>query len=96
MRVVFTRSARSQIETIVEEIAGHPPRGAVRVRARIDAMAGLLADHSGSGRMTEMDGVRRVPVVPYPYLIFYRVTPAAVIVQFVRHAARDPSSPLDG
>jgi plasmid stabilization system protein ParE len=31
-------------------------------------------------------------VSPYPYLIFYRVTEDAVIVQRVRHAARDPSS----
>jgi len=30
-------------------------------------------------------------VSPYPYLIFYRVAEDAVIIQRVRHRARDPS-----
>jgi toxin ParE1/3/4 len=92
---VFTRGARRQIERIVDGIAAHSPRGAASVRARIRAVTGLLADHPRAGRRTDMDGIRRVPVVPYPYLIFYRVTADAVVVQFVRHAARDPSGLLD-
>lgn len=95
MKVVFTRGARRQIEQIVDGIAAHSPRGASSVRARIRALTDLLADHPRAGRATDMDGIRRLPVVPCPYLVFYRVTADAVVVQFVRHAARDPSSKLD-
>jgi plasmid stabilization system protein ParE len=42
------------------------------------------------GQPTDREGVRRILVSPYPYLIFYRVTDNAVIVMRVRHAARDP------
>jgi toxin ParE1/3/4 len=31
-------------------------------------------------------------VTPCPYLVFYEVTQAEIIVHAVRHAARDPSS----
>jgi plasmid stabilization system protein ParE len=32
---------------------------------------------------------RRIAVFPYPYLIFYRVLADDVVIQSVRHAARD-------
>ncbi len=51
----------------------------------------LLIEHPRIGQQTDLAGIRRMLVSPYPYLIFYRVTEDAVIVQRVRHAARDPS-----
>jgi hypothetical protein len=36
--------------------------------------------------------IRRLTTLPYPYLIFYEITDAEIIIHAVRHAARDPSS----
>jgi len=34
-----------------------------------------------------------LPVLRYPYLIFYTVTNEAVVVLHIRHAARAPADP---
>jgi plasmid stabilization system protein ParE len=43
------------------------------------------------GQPTDLEGVRRILVSPYPYLIFYRVTEDTVIIMRIWHAARNPS-----
>jgi plasmid stabilization system protein ParE len=40
------------------------------------------------GQITDEDGVRKIPVGPDPYLIFYAVEPDEVVVLHVRHGAR--------
>jgi len=49
-----------------------------------------LGRHPYLGQATDLDDVRRMIVSPFPYLIFYRVTADAVIIQRVRHTSRDP------
>ena len=44
------------------------------------------------GARTSDPAVRRMTVLPYPYLIFYEPTPDEIIIHAVRHGARDPSS----
>jgi plasmid stabilization system protein ParE len=91
VKLRFTRRAVRQIEEIIGTIALESPQGARRVRERMQAIATLLIEHPHIGQPTDFEGVRRMLVSPYPYLFFYRVTDDAVIVQRVRHAARDPS-----
>ena len=91
MKLRFTRRAVRQIEEIIDVIALELPQGARRVRERMQSITTLLIEHPHIGQQTDVAGVRRMLVSPYPYLIFYRVTEDAVIVQRVRHAARDPS-----
>lgn len=47
------------------------------------------------GQQTDDPTIRRLTTIPYPYLIFYEVTDAAIIVHAVRHSARDPGSMPD-
>ena len=42
--------------------------------------------------MTTKRGLRRLAIVPYPYLVFYNVTDEEVIIIGMRHAARNPST----
>ncbi|MEA2891125.1 MAG: toxin ParE1/3/4 [Bradyrhizobium sp.] len=91
MKLRFTKRAVRQIEDIIEGIALESPMGARRLRERMQSITTLLIEHPHIGQQTDLAGVRRMLVSPYPYLIFYRVTEDAVIVQRVRHAARDPS-----
>jgi len=62
------------------------------MRERIQTLFLLLTQHPYAGQSTDLPGVRRLIVSPYPYLIFYRVTDNAVIVQRMRHASRQPGS----
>jgi toxin ParE1/3/4 len=91
VKLRFTWHALRQIEEIIHGIALESPQGARRVRERMQAITTLLIEYPHIGQPTDLVGVRRMLVSPYPYVIFYRVTDEAVIVQRVRHAARDPS-----
>ena len=50
----------------------------------------MLLDYPNAGQATSRQGVRRVILTPYPYVIFYRVTAAEIVVMRFRHAARKP------
>jgi addiction module RelE/StbE family toxin len=91
VKLVFTRQAIRQLNTIIDYIAQESPQGARRVRDRLHAITSLLVEQPRMGQPTDLEGVRRILVSPYPYLIFYRVTEDAVIIMRIRHAARNPS-----
>ncbi|MGO9234022.1 MAG: type II toxin-antitoxin system RelE/ParE family toxin [Methylocella sp.] len=92
MKVRFTRPALTDLETILDYIAAHSPKGARKVQSRIGAFIGLLAVHPLIGTRTDDPSIRRLPTLPYPYLIFYEVAEEEIIIHAVCHTARDPSS----
>ncbi len=92
MRLRVTRRAATQIAKALEYIEADSPQGANHVRERIQTLFRLLEQHPYAGQATDLPGVRRLTLSPYPYLIFYRVTDSEVIVQRMRHTARQPRS----
>ena len=48
----------------------------------------MLADHPRIGRKISGGRLRRLPVTPYPYIIYYEVSGQTVRIARVRHAAR--------
>jgi toxin ParE1/3/4 len=62
------------------------------MRERIQTLFHLLVQHPYAGQATDLPGVRRLSVSPYPYLIFYRLAGDEVIVQRMRHTSRRPLS----
>jgi toxin ParE1/3/4 len=62
------------------------------MRQRIQTLFLLLAQHPYAGQATDLPGVRRLTLSPFPYLIFYRVMDDEVIVQRMRHTSRRPFS----
>ena len=92
MRLRVTTRAATQIETALAYIEADSPQGANRVRERISTLFLLLSQHPYAGQATDLQGVRRLTVSPYPYLIFYRVTDDEVIIQRTRHTSRRPLS----
>jgi toxin ParE1/3/4 len=91
VKLRFTKRGVRQIEEIIDAIAQESPQGARRVRERMQSITTLLIEHPHIGQQTDVAGIRRMLVSPYPYLVFYRVAEDAVIIQRVRHAARNPS-----
>ena len=92
MRLRVTRRAATQIAKALEYIEADSPQGANRVRERIQTLFRLLEQHPYAGQATDLPGVRRLTLSPYPYLIFYRVTDSEVIVQRMRHTSRQSRS----
>jgi toxin ParE1/3/4 len=92
VKVRYTRPAFAELEALLGGILSHSPKGARRVQSRIQTFIQLLADHPFIGARTDDPSIRRLPIPPYPYLIFYEVAGDEVNIHAVRHAARDPSS----
>jgi toxin ParE1/3/4 len=90
VRLRVTRRAATQIEKALDHIEADSPEGANHVRERIQTLLRLLMQHPHAGQATDVPGVRRLTLSPYPYLLFYRVTDDEVIVQRLRHTSRRP------
>jgi toxin ParE1/3/4 len=90
MKVRFTPAARSDIGRIYEDIAANDPSAAQRVEDRVRESAEGLAQIPGVGAPTDIKDVRRLPLVRYPYTIFYRVNVSDAVVEILRivHGAR--------
>lgn len=92
MKVRYTRPALDDLDRILTFIGERSPRGAGRVQAAIKAVEMLLADHPLAGRQTRLAWLRRITAAGFPYVIFYEVAEAEVIIHTVRHTSRAPSS----
>jgi addiction module RelE/StbE family toxin len=97
MRVRYSPSALAQLERIHSYIARHNPRAAQKVIARIEDLCARLADFPGMGAETDNARVRVLPVVRYPYLIFYTILAEddEVRILRVRHGRCRPLAPED-
>ena len=91
MNLRYTLPALADLDSILNYIAAHSPRGAKRVQTRIQAIINLLLSHPYIGVRTEDPVIRRLTTPPYPYLIFYEIADAEIIIHAIRHGARDPS-----
>jgi toxin ParE1/3/4 len=92
VRIRYTSPALADLEAILDAIAAQSPEGARRVQSRVQALIDLLALHPSMGARTDDPLIRRLPITPYPYLIFYEPKSDEIIIHAVRHASRDPSS----
>jgi toxin ParE1/3/4 len=91
VRLRYTLPALADLNSILDYIAAHSPRGAQRVQGRIQGIIELLLSHPDIGTPTDDPTIRRLTTPPYPYLVFYEIAETEIIIHAVRHAARDPS-----
>lgn len=97
MKIVYHPKALHQLDEILSYIEERSPKGARSVAARIKRSIDQLAEFPLSGRASEVASIRELPIVQYPYIIFYSVDDASeeVFILRIRHASRDPASQLD-
>lgn len=97
MKIRYRPTALRQIEQIFTHIAAESPASARTVVGRIKYSIDRLALLPYSGRPSEVEAIRELPVVRYPYIVFYSVDTTAdeVIILRVRHTSRDPKHRLD-
>ena len=90
MRVRFAPNARAELTDILSMVRERSPTGARRISAKVRGMRATLAAYPNAGRQVDLAGVRVIVVRPFPYLLFYEVRDAEVVVVSIRHASRDP------
>jgi toxin ParE1/3/4 len=90
MKVRWSNNAASELEDIFAFVRERSPRSAGTVARRIIDRAESLAQFPLKGEDDKTTGMRRLALVNYPYVIFYRVKDAENEVQIVsvQHTAR--------
>jgi toxin ParE1/3/4 len=91
MKVVFTDEAIRDLDEILEYVAKNYPtiRQSLEMRLRT-VVARIGAWPESAQEVAERPGVRVVPLIRYPYKVFYRVGREAVEIVHIHHAARRP------
>jgi toxin ParE1/3/4 len=90
LKVRLTPRALADLDDIRAYLTERNPRGAERVRQRIEQAITTLAEFSRIGRPTHLAGVSVATVLRYPYLVYYTVSSGRELnILHIRHAARD-------
>lgn len=90
MKVVFTEEALQNIDEILAYTSNHYPAAYGALVVRLPSVIARVAEWPDSAQeVKERPGVRVVPLVRYPYKVFYQKTDETIEVLYVHHAARD-------
>ena len=90
MKVTYSRRSLRQIEEIHDYVSERNPRAVREVIVRISELCERLSEFPKIGTATDQPSVRMLPVVRYPYNIYYAVLADQDEVRIlrVRHGAR--------
>jgi plasmid stabilization system protein ParE len=89
MKVVYTDEALHNLEEILRYFESNYPTVSTAFEKRLRAVVARIGAWPESAQeVAERRGVRVVPLIRYPYKVFYRVTSEAVEILHIHHAAR--------
>jgi toxin ParE1/3/4 len=96
-KIRYRPTALTQLDAIFSYIATHDRPAAERVIAYIRRTIGRLSNFPYSARPSEVPDIRELPIVRYPYIVFYAVDEdrREVLILRVRHTSQDPAHHLD-
>ena len=97
MRIRYRPTAVAQLDAIFSYIAQRSPQSATRVVETIKRNIDRLAEFRYSARASEVPGIRELPIVRYPYIVFYAVDDVAneIHILRIRHTSQDPKHHLE-
>lgn len=92
MKLVYTDEALRDLDEILTFIASKYPAVSAEFERRLAVVLRRVGSWPESAQEIEQrPGVRAVPLIRYPYKVFYRVANEAVEILHIHHAARqDP------
>ncbi len=90
MRVRYTSRARGDLSGILKYIDERSPQGARNVKRAIQKAIELIGEYPSSGRRAGEQEARVLPVVRYPYLIYWSIEAGETWIVHIRHTARQP------
>ena len=89
MKVIFTEPALDDLEEIRAYIEQNYPSIRRSFERRLTAVIAHIGRWpEGSRRVAARPSVRVMPLIRYPYKVFYQVTEQGVEVLHIRHGAR--------
>ena len=90
MKVVFTSAALADLDDLLSYTSANYPDVLPALERRIRAVLERIEQWPESAReVSERPGVRVVPLIRYPYRIFYRINADRIVILHIHHAARD-------
>jgi plasmid stabilization system protein ParE len=89
MKIRWSSLALAELNAILSDLAAKNPTAAQRFEFRVRQIVQRIERFPEAFQaVSERVGVRRVPLLRYPYLIFYSVDAAEVVILRVFHGAR--------
>jgi toxin ParE1/3/4 len=89
MRVVYTDEALRDLDEILTFLAQNYPTVVEAFRQRLRDIERRICRWPNSAQEVEQrPGVRVVPFIRYPYLLFYEISGDAAVILHIYHAAR--------
>ena len=91
MRVIYTDEALENLDQILRFIAANYPTVYEAFEERLRSVIVRISEWPESAQeVAERTGIRVVPLIRYPYKVFYRNTGEAIEILYIHHAARSP------
>jgi toxin ParE1/3/4 len=87
MKVHLTKVATRQLRAILAHVAAENPVAAEEIVARMEEIQEFLGANPYAGYALPRNRLRRFPVRPFSYLIYYEVSEETFRIIRVRHAA---------
>jgi toxin ParE1/3/4 len=75
LKVSFAPRARNDIARIHLWLSERSPISAVAVISAIRSTAELVGEYPHIGRASDIEGVKSLPVVRFPYIVYYTLEP---------------------
>lgn len=93
MKLRFTFRAANDLAEIADYIHRESPRAALKVRASILQSLELLTQFPRTGRLQSVEGVRKLVIRHYPYLVYYKIDDGAgeIVILTIQHPAQERS-----
>lgn len=90
MRVEYSTQATGDLRKVSEESRAFGTMVAMAVEIRIRGIIAHIANHPKAAvRVMERPGMHVIPLIRYPYKVFYRVFEDRVRILHIRHVSRE-------
>jgi toxin ParE1/3/4 len=91
MKIEYSKQATGDLRKVAQESLMFGQIAAASVEARFREIIAHVAEHpEAAAPVFERRGIRVIPLVRYPYKIFYRVFIGRIRVLHIRHTSRRP------
>ena len=89
MKVRYSDLALAEFDAILAGIKAENPNAAVSFQVRVRRVVERIGQFpEGAQEVAERAGVRRVPLLRYPYVIHYAINDDEVVILRIVHGAR--------